>query len=169
MLAGYWTPGALSSGEPHPWILFSYVFLLNLGGLTLTRMRRWPVLEYLAAIATVLWYGAWSFEGAKPSDHSVATIFAIAFYAQFCCARARILWALAQIAGPIAILNIWDASDRFPPLLFLYAAGGLAVAEVRRWAEAPAWTLTCYWTVYFFWNGVVAKSDTSPELRFLYI
>ncbi len=59
MLAGYWTPGALSSGEPHPWILFNYVFLLNLGGLALTRLRRWAALEILSAVATILWFGAW--------------------------------------------------------------------------------------------------------------
>jgi uncharacterized membrane protein len=91
MVAGYWTPGALSSGDPHPWILFNYVFLLNLGGLALTRMRRWPALEYLSAAATILWYGLWLGFSASPADHVVATVFAIAFYAQFCCARSRIL------------------------------------------------------------------------------
>ncbi len=169
MLAGYWTPGALSSGEPHPWILFSYVFLLNLGCLTLTRMRRWLGLEYLAAAATVLWYGAWAAEASSSKDHLVATVFAMAFYAQFCCARARILWSIAQVAGPIAILSIWDKSDTVPPLLFVFAIGGLVVAETRRWPEAPAWTLTCYWSVYFLWNGAIARSPETPELRFLYI
>jgi uncharacterized membrane protein len=106
MLAGYWTPGALSSGEPHPWVLFNYLFLLNLGGLALTRMRRWRALEYLSGIATILWFGAWLFEGAKPADNLVDTAFAIAFYAQFCCARSSWLWAAVQILGPLAILEI---------------------------------------------------------------
>ncbi|HTB12070.1 MAG TPA: DUF2339 domain-containing protein [Bryobacteraceae bacterium] len=169
MLAGYWTPGALSTGEPHPWILFSYVFLLNLGGLTLTRLRRWPAMEILSAIATILWYGAWLGFSAGASDHEVATIFALAFYAQFCFARARLVWALAQVAGPLAILNIWNAPDRFLPLLFVYAAGGLVVAEIRLWTEAPAWALTCYWSVYFFWTAVMEKPGASPELQFAYI
>jgi uncharacterized membrane protein len=169
MLAGYWTPGAVSSGEPHPWILFNYVFLLNLGGLALTRMRRWPALEYLAAVATLLWYGAWLGEAAAASDHLVATVFAIAFYTQFCCARARLLWWVAQIFGPVAILNIWNTPEQFLPLLFVYALGGLIVAEVRRWPEAPSWTLTCYWGAYFFWTGVVEHTGNNPELRFAYI
>jgi len=169
ILAGYWTPGALSSSEPHPWILFNYVFLLNLGGLALARVRRWPALEYLAAAATILWYGAWLFSGAAPSDHPVATVFAIAFYAQFCCARARLLWAVAQLLGPVAILNIWNTPERFLPFLFVYAVGGLAVAEIRRWPEVPTWTLTCYWGVYFFWTNVVERTGASPELRYGYI
>jgi uncharacterized membrane protein len=169
MLAGYWTPGALSTGQPHPWILFSYVFLLNLGGLALTRMRRWRALEYFSAAATILWYGAWLIGSAAPSDHPVATVFALAFYVQFCFAQARLLWAVVQISGPIAILNIWEMPDQFLPLLFVYAAGGLIVAEIRRWAESPAWTLTCYWGVYFCWTGFVEHTGANPELRFAYI
>ena len=113
ILAGYWTPGALSTGEPHPWILFNYVFLLNLGGLVLTRLRRWATLEILACLATILWYGAWLFESAAASDHLVATVFAVAFYAQFCFADANLLWAVAQLAGPLAILNIWNTLHQY--------------------------------------------------------
>jgi uncharacterized membrane protein len=163
MLAGYWTPGALSSGEPHPWILFDYVFLLNLGGLALTRMRRWVALEYLAAAATIGWYGLWLAFSSSSSDHLVATVFALAFYAQFCCAKARPLWTVAQLAGPVAILSIWNAPEQLLPLLFVFAVGGLVVAELRRWPEAPSWTLTCYWAIYFLSGRV------NPELRFVYI
>lgn len=168
MVAAYWTPGALSSGEPHPWILFNYVFLLNLGGLALTRLRRWRALEILSAVATILWYGAWLGFSAAASDHQVATFFALAFYAQFCFARGRLLWAAAQILGPIAILNIWNQPEQFLPFLLLYAVGGLVVAEVRRWTEAPAWTLTCYWGAYFFWTAAMQRTG-NVELQFAYI
>jgi uncharacterized membrane protein len=163
LLAGYWTPGALSSGEPHPWILFNYVFLLNLGCLTLTRLRRWAALEILACLATILWYGAWLFGSASASDHLVATVFALAFYVQFCFADANLLWAVAQLAGPIAILNIWNTPHEFLSLMLVYALGGLVVSEIRRWPEAPPWTLLCYWGIYSF------SGKTEPELRFLYI
>jgi uncharacterized membrane protein len=170
LLAGYWTPGALSTGEAHPWVLFNYVFLLNLGCLALTRLRRWRALEFLAAFATSLWYGAWLLERAAASDHPVATVFAIAFYVQFCFAQARLLWVAAQILGPIAILNIWNTPEQFLPLLFFYAVGGLVVAEVRGWAESPSWTLTCYWGAYFFWNSAIERfGDVPPERPFAYI
>ena len=166
MLAGYWTPGALSSGEPHPWILFNYVFLLNCGALVLTRLRRWRALEILAALATIFWYGAWLGFSAT-SEHVVATVFAIAFYVQFCFVRARLLWAVAQVLGSIALAAIWDRGDRFLQFMYVYVGGGLIVAEIRRWAESPSWTLTCYWGVFAVWTA--ARSGTDPELRFLYI
>ncbi len=169
MVAAYWTPGALSSGGPRPWVLFNYVFLLNLGGLALTRLRKWLAMEYLAAFATILWYGAWMVAARAPSDHLVATVFALAFYAQFCFARARLLWAAAQLLGPVAILAIWNSPDRFLPLLLVYAAAGLVVAEIRRWVEAPAWTLTCYWGAYFFWTAAMERGESGPELAFAYI
>jgi Predicted membrane protein (DUF2339) len=167
LLAGYWTPGALSTGDPHPWILFNYVFLLNLGCLVLTRLRRWVMLEILAALATILWYGAWLGASAAAGDHLVATVFAIAFYLQFCCARIRLLWSVAQFLAPFAIYNIWTNAEQFLPLLLFYAVGGLVVAEVRKWAESPSWTLSCYWIVFVVWN--VAQKAASPELRFAYI
>ena len=163
ILAGYWTPGALSTGEPHPWILFSYIFLLNMGALALTRLRRWLAIEYLAAAATILWYGAWMINGIASSDHPVATVFAIVFYVQFCFTSARPLWAVIQLLGPLAMLNIWSAPERLLPLLHIYIVGGLIVAEVRRWPEAPTWTLTCFWGICFL------SGHDNPELRFLFL
>jgi uncharacterized membrane protein len=164
MLAGYWTPGALSTGEPHPWILFSYVFLLNLGGLALTRLRRWRGLEVLSAVATILWFGGWMIVDERAADSQVATVFALAFYAQFCFAQWRILWSVAQIAGVAAILTIWSDSANYLPLAFLFAVGGLIVAEMRQWAEVPAWTLTTYWGAFFMWTKI--QKNASPELQF---
>lgn len=168
MVAAYWTPGALSSGGPRPWVLFDFVFLLNVGGLALTRLRRWRALEILSAVATILWYGAWMVLDASGSDRLVGTVFALAFYAQFCFARARLLWAVAQLLAPIALLTLWDTPGGCLPLLLLYVVAGLIVAETRRWVEAPAWTLTCYWGAYFFWSGAIKRTD-NVELQFAYI
>lgn len=168
MVAAYWTPGALSAGEPHPWILFSFVLLLNMGGLALTRLRRWRALEILSAVATILWFGLWLGFSAGSGDRTVATVFALAFYAQFCFARARLLWSAAQLLAPIAMLTQWDTPEGCLPLLLIYVVGGLIVAETRRWVEAPAWTLTCYWGAYFFWSVAVRRAG-STELQFAYI
>ena len=159
MIAGYWTPSALFAGDSHP---LGYVFLLNCGALVLARMRRWLSLEYVAAAATILWYGWYLSQSAPPADF-FATAFAIAFYVQFCFARSRLLFAVAQFLAPLAILNLWNAPERFLPLLLVYAVGGLIVAELRRWSEAPAWTLTCYWGLYFL------STKANPELSFVYI
>jgi uncharacterized membrane protein len=140
--------------------------LLNIACLVLTRFRPWPVLEYIAGAATILWYGAWlafSFHSSHPDDVLVATVFAFAFYIQFCFTQSRWLWAAAQLLGPVAIFNTFNDPDQFLPLLFLFAVGGLIVAEIRRWDIAPSWTLTCYWVVCGFSKG------STPELRFAYI
>lgn len=168
MLAGYWVPGALSSGDPHPWILFSYVFLLNLGALALTRLRRWVAMEYLAAAATALWYLAWMANAFHDSDRMVATVFAFAFYAQFCAARTRSLWLAAQFLGPVAVLAAWERSEQFLPLLLAFAIGGLAIAAIRQWTEAPSWTLACFWGPFFFWQ-FVAFHPAWAQTRFLYL
>lgn len=165
MIAGYWVPGALSSGEPHPWVLLSYVFLLNLGCLALTRFRRWRALEYIAAVLTILWFGAWLFDGSNSSSHLVDSVFAIAFYIQFCCVQARPIWSIAQLLGPLAIINIWSTPEEFLLMSLVYLAGGLLVAEIRRWPECPSWTLTCYWGSYFLWTAA-QHPNYGVELRF---
>jgi uncharacterized membrane protein len=43
LIGAYITPVSLSTGEDHPWILFGYVFLVNLGGLAAARYRRWKI------------------------------------------------------------------------------------------------------------------------------
>jgi len=168
MLAGYWVPGALSSGEPHPWILFGYVFLLNLGGLALARLRRWVAMEYLAAAATTLWYLAWMADAYHDSDRTVATVFAFAFYAQFCASQTRWLWAAAQLLGPLALLGAWERSEQFLPLLLVFAVIGLAIAEIRQRDETPPWTLACFWGPVFFWQ-FAAFREGDAETRFLYL
>src|SRR5207245_6815600 len=59
LLGGYATPILLSTGEDRPWVLFSYVLVLNFGALAAARFRKWKVMEGLAFLATVTLYGGW--------------------------------------------------------------------------------------------------------------
>src|SRR5258708_1426959 len=118
LLGAYITPVALSTGEDHPWILFSYVFLVNLGGLAAARLRRWRIAEWVAFAATVILYVAWSFDRLKIDTRPVATVFLIAFYAQFASAQTRAVWWIAQVLGAAGTV-IWEASN--PRLLFSFA------------------------------------------------
>ncbi len=167
MIGGYLTPPMLSTGEDHPWILFSYVFLLNLGALALARSRPWKSLEPLAAAATTVlyagWYGRWFGDANRP----VATFFAVAFYAQFAVAQ-RAVWLAAQFLAPLAVLSIWTAGARFLSWEFIFAAGGLVVAQARNWEEAPTWTLVCYWLPFGLWiAGNNASSDAISMFEML--
>jgi uncharacterized membrane protein len=57
LAGGFLTPAIVSTGEPHPAILFSYLYLLQLGALWLERQRGW---WYLPAIANAGGLG-WAF------------------------------------------------------------------------------------------------------------
>jgi uncharacterized membrane protein len=97
LLGAYITPVSLSTGEDHPWILFSYTFLVNLGGLAAARYRRWKIAEWVAFAATVILYLGWAAAWLKIDNRPVATVFLIAFYAQFASAQTRAVWWVAQL------------------------------------------------------------------------
>ncbi|HEY2844998.1 MAG TPA: DUF2339 domain-containing protein, partial [Bryobacteraceae bacterium] len=147
MLGGYITPPALSTGEDHPWILFSYIFLLNLGGLALARLRQWKALEPIAAIATIVLYAGWFNQWFSDADRLPATAFAIAFYAQFSVATLPTLWAAFRLVAPIALALIWKEHSYFVWWNLLIVVSGLL--HVRK--RAPLWTLLCFWLPFWLW------------------
>ena len=152
LAGGYLTPVTLSTGEDHPWVLFSYTFLLNLGGLALARFRRWRAVEYVAFAATMVLYAGWHATWFGDRNRVVATVFVVAFYAQFVAATgSRIIWALAQLAAAVGAAVIRDKPADLLLLQLLFAAGGLAVAELRAFEDAPPWTLFSYWLAYGLW------------------
>ena len=151
MIGGYITPPALSTGEDHPWILFGYVFLLNLGGLALARMRRWKALEPIAAGATILLYAGWFNRWFSSANRPVATVFAMAYYAQFSIATVGELWAVSQLGASLALALAWREHGQFAWWNLVLVAGGLAVAARRSWIAAPIWTLGCYWIPLWLW------------------
>ena len=146
LLGGYLTPVLLSTGEDHPWVLFGYAFLLNLGGLTLVRLRRWLRLESLCMIATFLLYAGWASQWLSDDTRPAATVFAIMFYAQFAAGSiSRAVWTAAQFLAGAAPIVIWKDPGQALPLEVLFAAGGLAVAAWRKWPEVPVTTLAAFW------------------------
>ena len=151
LLGGYLTPVLLSTGEDHPWFLFGYTFVLNIGGLALTRARRWQWTECLSLAATVILYSGWYAKWFGDEDRAAATTFAIAFYAQFAVAQARAIVAAMQLLAAIAAIAIEGQSSRILFLSLIFAGGGLAVAEFRRWRETPPLTLVCFWLPYGWW------------------
>jgi len=146
LLGGYSTPVLLSTGEDHPWVLFGYVFLLNLGALSLVRARRWIPLEYLCMAATFLLYAGWASQWLADDTRPVATVFAIMFYAQFAAgAISRSVWTGAQFLAGAAPVVIWRDPAQALPLEVPFAAGGLAVAAWRKWPAAPITAQAAFW------------------------
>jgi uncharacterized membrane protein len=160
LIGGYFTPAALSTGENRPWILFGYVLVLNAGALGLARVRPWRAIDYLALTGTVALYGGWAAEWYSGANRGAATIFAMAFYAEFLAARVQPLWMAIQFLTPLALVNMWSAQGEFLPFQVLLAAAGLTLAESRRWPMAPPWSALWFWAPFLVWHGTVDVSDS---------
>jgi len=166
LLAGYWVPGALSSGEPHLAVLFAYLFLLNTGSLALTRLKGWKSLEHIAAVVTALWYMGTVGSVYKAADRPLTTLFGFAFYAQFAFARSRWIWFGAHFVLPAVLFQMWNMDEQLLPLLLLLAATGMVYADLRQWILAPSWTGALFWGYFYIWQFTPFK-NANPELRFL--
>ncbi len=59
-VGGFLTPVLLSRGEDHPFLLFGYVAMLDVGLLGVATRKRWNYLTLLAALGTVTMQVAWS-------------------------------------------------------------------------------------------------------------
>jgi Predicted membrane protein (DUF2339) len=149
---GYLTPILLSTGTDHPSIFFSYTFLVNIGALAIARTQDWPALEYIATGATAVLYTFWFAGHFTDSQSDVATISALAFYAQFATSDRPAVWAIAQILIAFLIPSVWHTPTPILLLALLVAAAGLIAAEFRRWSFAPCWTLGCYYIAYLLWR-----------------
>jgi uncharacterized membrane protein len=59
LVGGFLTPILCSTGEDHPWELFGYIALLDVGLLALARVKKWYFLASLGSAGTVLMQLAW--------------------------------------------------------------------------------------------------------------
>jgi hypothetical protein len=102
-------------------------------------------------LATIGFYAAWGFDNFNAANRTVATVFALAFYAQFVATGMGFAWWAMQFLAPLALAILWDRQARYLPYEVLLVAAGLVVAEWKKWALAPAWTLASFWIPYFIW------------------
>ena len=60
LIGGYLTPVVLSTGENRVWTLAGYTLLLNLGALSMARLRRWRSIAYVALAGNYFLYAGWA-------------------------------------------------------------------------------------------------------------
>jgi len=159
LAGGYLTPVMLNTGENRPLALFFYLALLNVGSLGLVRSRHWRPLEVLSMIASFFYFWVWMFDHYHPSSgQPAATVGALLFWVIFAAFEWRPLLLVSQISLMVAIGVIWTRTvPNFLLLEFLAAAGGLALAHVRRYALLVTVTFVSFWAGYAVW------SDTLPQ------
>ena len=168
LLGGYATPVLLSTGQDRPWVLFSWVLLLNIGALAAARLRKWRSLEALAFAATVFLYGAWLF-GFRSEKRTVAELFALVYYALFAVSEEPPIFYLSQILVAMAMPVIWERMTLpFALNSLLLASAGLAIADWRKRAAGISVTFGAFWVAYAAWaDRFWTLQPTVPVFLFL--
>lgn len=107
LVGAYFIPFLLSSGEERPWILFSYVAIINVGILIIAFQKYWQVLYYSAFVITWLLFGAWAgYSGHQfGAGMTFSTIFFFIFYACFLAYKVRKNEAFTPFQGLYLVLN----------------------------------------------------------------
>ena len=63
--------------------LFSYLFIINVGVLYVSSIKKWRALSLLSFICTIIYFGGWYVNEYTPSDFSLAAGFATAYFLLF--------------------------------------------------------------------------------------
>lgn len=86
LLGGFASPLMVSTGEGNYVALFIYITILDVGMMVLSFYKKWPIINIIAYVFTVLLYGSWmsaQFEYETPGMIAGALIFATGFYLVF--------------------------------------------------------------------------------------
>ena len=158
LLGGYATPVLLSTGQDRPWVLFSWVLLLNIGALAAARLRKWRSLEAsrLRRPCFSTGHGYLDFVLKK---QTVAELFALVYYGLFVVSEEPQYSICLQILVAMAMPVVWDRMT-LPYALnsLLLASAGLALADWRKRDAGISVTFGAFWVAYAAW-----ASDYRPK------
>lgn len=129
-IGGFITPFLVSTGHENYIALFTYLCILNAGLMVLAWFKRWPAINTIALIFTIIIYGGWLIKRVTYSNeelpHQMALLFATFFY---------ILFIIMNIINSVRLKNKFTAFD-FIILLstnFLYYAAGMII--LNTWGD----------------------------------
>ncbi|HEY1385098.1 MAG TPA: DUF2339 domain-containing protein [Dongiaceae bacterium] len=158
LAGGFLTPAIVTTGEPHPAILFSYLYLLQLGALWLERQRGW---WYLPAIANAGGLG-WAFAVLSIPLMQLGPVDAVALPIYLIVVTAGTLWlapplatptdwpksriiSMASAAAAALLMLLWLANDEFQTsdwaFVVLLAIIGAVSGRLRPQHEIAAFAL----------------------------
>ena len=154
LFGGYATPVLLSTGIDRPWFFFSYLLLLNVGAISIARLRKWRGIERLALPATVSLFARWYGTNYEMKRYVVATLFALLYYALFVTSSIRFIVLAAHLLTAIGVALFWPFDLAvYSALAPALALAGLAAIERRRWPGAVFIPLAGFWLSYAVWYG----------------
>lgn len=160
LAGGYATPLLLSAGEDRPWFFFGFVFLLNLGAMATARPRGWRRVEVLACGATALLYYLWLTGNFNDGEELPATVWAMAFFAQFAASAVGLPEAM-QLLALVGLLTAWSRHAAFLPLSLAVSCAGLALSDLRRREWTAAFTAGAFWFFVWLWYEDLAEGVSS--------
>ncbi|MCU1272615.1 MAG: putative rane protein [Bryobacterales bacterium] len=169
LIGGYLTPVLLSTGVDRPAVLFGYIMLLDVGAVTLVRVRRWRGFEVLAFVATAFLYWTWFATHFAAEKEIVAAVFALLFYALFLLAGEPLVLLASQVLTAAALAAIWPSNPTpFLATMTAVAAAGLAAADLRRRPILAPIAMGAFWLVYAAWYaGFPGQAPVGMILPFL--
>ncbi len=71
LLGGFLTPALIGAEEPRPWSLFTYLLLVEVGLVWVTRRRGWLAISALTLLAGLGWAALWIFTGLFRQEFSL--------------------------------------------------------------------------------------------------
>ncbi|RPD98169.1 DUF2339 domain-containing protein [Aureibaculum marinum] len=85
LIGGFGVPFMISSGTGNYIVLFTYIFILNIGILAIAYYKKWNLVNILAFIFTTLLFGGWFIKemASDQPQYLGALLFAFAFYLIF--------------------------------------------------------------------------------------
>ncbi len=89
LVGGFSTPMLLSTGSDRPFVLFSYLALLNIGILLVAYGRRWPGLALMSLVATSAYQALWILGRMGPDRIGIGIVVCAVFAAMFSFASER--------------------------------------------------------------------------------
>jgi hypothetical protein len=159
MLGGFLTPVLLSSGEDHPYGLFGFIALLDLGLVALAMCKRWSFLAVLGALGTVLMLMGWTAKFFVPEAYhledkvlipmSILLGFGLLYLGAFLMARRQaradswivapaILMPVVALVYAFFLMSFPSLASR-PVLLFGYVFAADLTLLALTWSEERHW------------------------------
>lgn len=128
LLGGFLSPLMLSAGGDERWVLFPYIFVLDLGVLGIAGFRKWQPLQILSFVCTLLLWMGWFGQYYAPEKFSDALILLTPFF---------FLFALLGVFHNVLRKKPADSGDFFlilaTPVAYFAALYGITSHDYKDW------------------------------------
>jgi uncharacterized membrane protein len=141
LVGGYMAPLLIGVLDSHPAPLFSYLLLLEIGLVAVTRLKRWAHLASLTMVASLLWSVGWLMFAYDPSHGIWLALFLLASVAAFMVAAIGTTREQAGQGTPASLARVWLYAAA--SLLVLGALVGVARFEAMEWVYLGVLSAGC--------------------------